>query len=167
MPPARWARTTRTQPNHDPTHTTPRQPSRFTTSLRDFPPATSPTERTAPPPRPRRHLITRPSRRSSPQLPALILRRRPRHRQFRRLPGLPHRPQHPPQFGHVSTSTRNTHSTQLRPRVVALSTTAPLAWTMRHTRTLRSTNHSRLRCTHRGLRSLNVRASRGGLFAFG
>ncbi len=44
---------TRTPPNHDPTHTTPRQPSRFPASLRDFPPATSPTERTAPPPRPR------------------------------------------------------------------------------------------------------------------
>ena len=41
-----------------------------------------------------------------------------------------------PQREHVSTSTPNAHSTQLRPHVVAKATPTPLARSMRHTLSL-------------------------------
>ena len=59
----------------------------------------------------------------------------------------------PPQFGHVKISTRNTHSTQLRPRVVAPHSTTQLAGTMRHPRYL----HHRPRSNFVRPRLLQVR----------
>ena len=95
----------------------------------------------------------------------------------------PHRPPHPlnrvrswiaasnrrtpPQFG-TRQDLNSTDSSQPRsPRVVALTTQALLTWTMRHRSQTLPTNPSRLRCTHHGLRVINVRTILGGIFAFG